>query len=275
MKGYDCIDGTCPCRYCHVTQPCAEFIINGATPRGHTLQCRTCNTKARHIKLGSKPQKHLPDRNCPWCGITFHGDHARAKYCSEACHYAARSKPETCSVHYFTCPWCKNLYTSQRAGRKYCSSECAWRTLYPRYLVQPRSNRCIDCGAEYTQTHGRNQRCAPCVNMRAEAIHQRSKALRRQRQRTNGPSEVISRQFIYERDNWTCYLCGTSVDRHSSPLDPLYPTLDHVMPLALGGTHTADNLRLACRACNMAKGASFLVPPPTTPQRRKKSRVGP
>jgi 5-methylcytosine-specific restriction endonuclease McrA len=63
--------------------------------------------------------------------------------------------------------------------------------------------------------------------------------------------EKISRQAIIERDNSTCYLCH----RH---LKPTEITLDHVIPLVRGGTHTADNLRVACRSCNCRKGAKLL-----------------
>jgi 5-methylcytosine-specific restriction endonuclease McrA len=35
--------------------------------------------------------------------------------------------------------------------------------------------------------------------------------------------------------------------------------LDHIMPLALGGTHTNDNAQLACAKCNISKGAKHPV----------------
>lgn len=40
-----------------------------------------------------------------------------------------------------------------------------------------------------------------------------------------------------------CYLCGTEAN-----------TIDHVIPLARGGTNWAANLRPACRSCNSRKG---------------------
>jgi 5-methylcytosine-specific restriction endonuclease McrA len=36
-------------------------------------------------------------------------------------------------------------------------------------------------------------------------------------------------------------------------------TLDHIVPIAKGGTHTADNLAAVCRRCNQAKHASSLL----------------
>ena len=34
---------------------------------------------------------------------------------------------------------------------------------------------------------------------------------------------------------------------------PTYPTLDHIIPLAKGGTHTWNNVQCACAMCNSEK----------------------
>ena len=62
------------------------------------------------------------------------------------------------------------------------------------------------------------------------------------------PYERVRRQDIVERDGLICYLCGLALRAPEV-------TLDHVIPLARGGPHTADNLRIACRPCNSRKGA--------------------
>jgi 5-methylcytosine-specific restriction endonuclease McrA len=45
---------------------------------------------------------------------------------------------------------------------------------------------------------------------------------------------------------------------------------DHIVPIALGGTNTADNIGAACRACNGSKGAKTAEELRTraTPRRR-------
>lgn len=54
-----------------------------------------------------------------------------------------------------------------------------------------------------------------------------------------------------------CFLCGTPVDL-TEPYDhgrnPRYATLEHVIPQSLDGTHDVDNLRLAHKGCNSARG---------------------
>lgn len=58
--------------------------------------------------------------------------------------------------------------------------------------------------------------------------------------------EFVDRAAIITRDNSTCYLCGQK-------LEPDEITFDHVIPFELGGNHTAENLKVACRPCNSAK----------------------
>lgn len=59
--------------------------------------------------------------------------------------------------------------------------------------------------------------------------------------------EDVSRDEIRERDNETCHVCGEWVSVHDA-------TLDHVAPLARGGAHTKDNVKLAHMVCNSKKG---------------------
>lgn len=65
----------------------------------------------------------------------------------------------------------------------------------------------------------------------------------------------VNRQAIYERDGWRCHLCGKKVKRHAAAPHPLAPTLDHVIPLARGGTHEPANVATAHFLCNSRKGA--------------------
>jgi 5-methylcytosine-specific restriction endonuclease McrA len=59
---------------------------------------------------------------------------------------------------------------------------------------------------------------------------------------------------IFERDGYVCQLCGRKTrpdfKNHSHPL---YPNLDHIVPLSKGGPHTKLNTQCLCRKCNMEK----------------------
>jgi hypothetical protein len=64
------------------------------------------------------------------------------------------------------------------------------------------------------------------------------------------PRKAIPRRLRYEilrRDDYTCRYCHAT----DAPL-----TIDHVIPVALGGTDDPSNLVAACEACNIGKSSS-------------------
>lgn len=57
------------------------------------------------------------------------------------------------------------------------------------------------------------------------------------------------RTLVYRRDGYACVRCGAD--------DVQRLTIDHRIPVALGGSNDPSNLRTLCRPCNTAKGASL------------------
>ncbi|MFV5908625.1 HNH endonuclease [Staphylococcus arlettae] len=41
-------------------------------------------------------------------------------------------------------------------------------------------------------------------------------------------------------------------------LDPKYPTIEHVLAIKNGGTHSWDNVKVACRDCNIRKSTTMV-----------------
>ena len=61
------------------------------------------------------------------------------------------------------------------------------------------------------------------------------------------PSPREVRRSVFERDGGQCAECGSKFDLQ----------YDHVIPVALGGATTVDNLQLLCGECNHLKGADL------------------
>jgi 5-methylcytosine-specific restriction endonuclease McrA len=55
------------------------------------------------------------------------------------------------------------------------------------------------------------------------------------------------RLAVFERDGGRCVECGSAFEIQ----------YDHVIPVALGGAATVENLQILCATCNRAKGAAL------------------
>lgn len=111
---------------------------------------------------------------------------------------------------------------------------------------------CVICGTEFNP-HGQQVTCSPhCRRKYAGKIcDHRSRAIF-----YGGEHEKVSRVDVFERDGWVCGVCREPVDPQAAYPDPMSASLDHVVPLSRGGSHTADNAQCAHLACNRRKGCS-------------------
>lgn len=71
----------------------------------------------------------------------------------------------------------------------------------------------------------------------------------------------VNRAEIFNRDRWTCQLCLKPVDGQLRSPHPMAASLDHVIPLARGGTHEPSNCQLAHHICNSVKSDNVAAAP--------------
>jgi len=67
-----------------------------------------------------------------------------------------------------------------------------------------------------------------------------------------------SKQNVFLRDGYRCSYCENPVDRRTA-------TLDHVLPVSLGGKTTFENTVCACNICNARKGNNKKIIPKFKP----------
>ena len=92
----------------------------------------------------------------------------------------------------------------------------------------------------------------------AQAAKQKHK---RRTLQSNG--ELIDLYELAERDQWQCKLCNEPISKdakhYKGNLHLQGPSLDHIIPVSLGGTHTWDNVQLAHFYCNSIRGNKSLA----------------
>lgn len=148
-----------------------------------------------------------------------------------------------CGCHFST--WFKNI-------AKTCSAECQYRRMLRIDIEKYESvatryeKHCDRCGKEFTTIISKATFCSHACS---HAEHNR----RRKVKLKGGAVGRVSRRIVWERDNGNCWICGKPCSRKYTSTDMMAPTIDHVIPISKGGSHTMDNVRLAHLICNSAK----------------------
>jgi len=218
---------------------------------------------------------HFPTEPCLACGAPVVQYRTRRyegemRYCKRSCqpnpkeNYHGPSKTELIASKSWLgkCKWCNKTLPSGNNSCQACSRK---RTLVllklrnrMRWLLP---KECTDCGLVFSRFDS-GWHCNPCKQESRRRSRRHSKQLRRIRNRGSDTyQQGIDYQSLYVLANGKCALCHEWCDDPSvwSRWDgltwmPKAPTVDHVLALANGGTHTWDNVQLACLECNSNKG---------------------
>lgn len=239
--------------------------ICGETFRTNDVKQKYCSYKCAFDSMRRKDVC-----TCKNCGKEYVPKvNDRVTFCSRECYYkycAANKKPPVTKKPYScVCAHCGERFTA-KAKRKYCSEKCKkkqWaiqgeqrRKKKQREFV-PEITICPECGATFKSEYGRPRR-KYCSNACANKRGYRVKAIRkRERLIDNGLIDYsITLTKLCKRDKGICYLCGERVNMKLDPNSDWYGSIDHVIPVVNGGTHTWDNIKLAHRWCNSVKRTS-------------------
>lgn len=98
-----------------------------------------------------------------------------------------------------------------------------------------RENNRDDCNKRTKRWEKENHR------KKLDATHRRLARIR------NNFVEKVDHELIFERDKWTCQICLKKVKREDA-------SIDHIIPLSMGGEHSYRNIVLTHLICNQYKG---------------------
>lgn len=160
-----------------------------------------------------------------------------------------------CSVSPIKCRVCDSCEVKRGDNNANICRSCVDKGLHVKGLVfNQKEVVCKSCGnIHFSKRKG--SKCKACIVDAKKAYNHASKSGKRFTQRCakyGGLYTQINRSDVYNRDNWTCVYCGVKVVK-SRLYTPNQATIDHVIPLSKGGTHTMDNVVTACHCCNSKK----------------------
>lgn len=224
-----------------------------------------------------KCAKHTEDTesqswNCFWCGKESWKKRrikngVREVCCSRACgaKWAAfKRKPKTW-LEGLIAKWTPRVKKCVDCGKEKSGqtgercTECGKKHSYMKQRSERNTayvpkdlkhGQCVICGCDLSWKRAVKLQCGRC----SRALHRGS---HRKRARARGATiERFCKIEIFVRDHWRCQGCGVRVKQTMS-WKPYQATLDHIIPLSRGGSHTRLNAQTLCQRCNSMKSASI------------------
>jgi 5-methylcytosine-specific restriction endonuclease McrA len=234
----------------------------------------------------------MDNATCVWDGCDRRP--TKRGYCDRCYKRARKTGALDLDPRYGTCRYCGVRLIAGRAGPvpTQCA-ECAetrrregmyatWRAQREAaFQTTRRWATCADCGEQFERNirDTKSFQCKPCrAAAKAEWLRQWAerhpakahaskrkwleanreymywRAHRRRVLARSAEADKFARADIFERDGWACQICGLHLDPSVKFPSNDSPSIDHIIPIALGGTHTLDNVQAACMGCNRRKG---------------------
>lgn len=238
------------CEYCS-----NEFEVHKNAGKRQRFCSKKCRGRWRYENPKTSKAK------CENCNKTYTPKiKDRNKFCSRECYFESiKAKPKEKKVHQIKCVICNEVFESKRSNTKYCSNDCRnvkrAKVTKERYFVSVKQTNpfiekeCKQCGGRFNTNFMASSR-KYCSKQCAKRAVKQQRSYRKRGQFV----ERVYRAEIYKRDDGKCQICGKKVDLTKVAPHPKSPTLDHIIPLAKGGTHEPKNVQLAHFICNSLKG---------------------
>jgi 5-methylcytosine-specific restriction endonuclease McrA len=219
----------------------------------------------------------VPERQCVACGVTFKPKGSKPKYCTNECANRHKAElyrqPESkmqqnkttvngcrkgacCRLSYSPCESCKCKKPTLKK-RRFCSTKCQSHYHYRLSCDRGATKRfkgmtvCQWCGSKrFNRVHANKMFCS------CKCSSKHGKAQRRHRKKATVSEHGVNWKSAVKRFGWGCACCKTECVRPQGFNLPNEATLDHIHPIAKGGSHTWDNVQVLCRSCNTRKSDS-------------------
>lgn len=212
---------------------------------------------ARHYNAEYRKPNPTAKFDCSYCGATFTTERARTNrytklYCSQACMGRGFASERSGGIQVYTPRPALHAFidriqppTRQRRTRTFVSGPCK------------------TCGQSTVDLYGATT-CSDECQEEAHRARARDRKHRRRARQLSAFVVRVRRAEIYARDGWVCQLCLEPIDPNLRYPDLMSPSIDHVIPLATGGSHEPSNVQAAHFLCNSIKGVGPNTQPALT-----------
>ena len=193
------------------------------------IHCAECGRNKRHVAHGL-------------CRLCYDHQWRRAnpEYVSPLIHCAecGRNRPHHA---YGLCLSCCNRQYHEEHRDEVAIKHLAW--------LQANADHVHAYNLQWYETHQEEQRENSRQWARANPDKHREAERRRRARKRNATIEPVDEAAVYVLNGRMCIYCGATENL----------TLDHIVPIARGGSHSEDNLVVACGSCNSSKNAKPLA----------------
>lgn len=231
-------------------------LLNSERQKYCSTKCRSYHYLEKNPDKKPKYEPKIHMKQCVYCNEVFETKFKIKNFCCKD-HESKykekeRNKNRTIKLYKYNCKHCSKKGLSKRK-KDFCSEKC-----YGIYRNKKKNNverklrRCAYC----KKWHRKKRKCCceVCTKKYNRNSGWRKHSKRMIAARMNGQFDAdIDIYKLIERDGGQCYLCGDVVLFNLHYNDAKYPTIEHVIPISKGGTHSWDNVKVACRDCNSRK----------------------
>lgn len=213
----------------------AEFSL-WRNSHGYKISCPKC--REEEIKLRkeqrekirkqaelAREEEYKKEKVCIICGKVFHSENHTQNKCSDKCRITYKIR-------------------KQRARERA-------KTAAKQKSELKKDKICASCGCVFHSKWKSKKYCDECAQLQRHCDHK----VRAKKYGVEYDSSITLDSLI-KRDNNICQICGEQCDKNdnrwNNGIGPLYPTIDHVIAMVNGGSHTWANVQLAHAYCNCA-----------------------
>lgn len=223
---------------------CSDCGADISDRMGNARFCSVCSENRPAVHESSRKER-APEKVCPTCHERFRG---YSKHCSRSCGGVSSRSAQLSREMTRECTACSATFKTRDVRVRQCSTACkVWTAKHGIEVPRVLDRECEFCGKSFTAANARFSHCSSRCARHAVKIRRRALM-------ADAFVEPVTVRDLVSRDGWVCGICGGDVDMSFRHPHPESLTIDHVVPIALGGDHSLQNTQLAHNLCNTMKG---------------------